>query len=364
MYYIYALAAINLDFSSLSNIAGILVRLLPHVQVLLFYFLVPYIYKSLSEKQAAESAQYALQQKLASANDRIHLLNEANVQTAVYRHDMRHMLIVLEGLLCAGKIQQAQEFIKTSMADLDSFTPKQFCENETVNLLCSYYHGKAQQMGVLFTIKVALPKDIPLADTELCSVVANGLENALLAASQPEVDDKWVKFNCEVRHNKIFLQIKNTYAGNVVIRNGLPVSGRKGHGYGCRSIESIVQTKSVQIDIAQVHITQVETIQIQIREIQIRKIILRHRCGRRIRILRKIRDIYISILIPIQEFIGIEAVFLFKIEVHIEFVLRHCIFPPLRYSRYYFSIVKKKMQDNSTEIRKNADLTYFSINFT
>ena len=241
MYYIYALAAINLDFSSLSNMAGTLVRLLPHAQVLLFYFLVPYIYKSLSEKQAVESAQYALQQKLASTNDRIHLLNEANVQTAVYRHDMRHMLIVLEGLLCAGKIQQAQEFIKTSMADLDSFTPKQFCENETVNLLCSYYHGKAQQMGVLFTIKVALPKDIPLSDTELCSVVANGLENALLAASQPEVDDKWVKFNCEVRHNKIFLQIKNTYAGNVVIRNGLPVSGRKGHGYGCRSIESIVQ---------------------------------------------------------------------------------------------------------------------------
>lgn len=241
MYYIYALAAINLDFSSLSNTAGTLVKLLPHAQIFLFYFLVPYIYKSLSEKQAAESAQYALQQKLVSANDRIHLLNEANTQTAVYRHDIRHKLIVLDGLLSDGKIQQAQEFIKTSMDDLDSFTPKQFCENETINLLCSYYHGKAQNLGVSLTIKALLPKDIPLSDTELCSVVANGLENALLAASQPEVTDKWVKFYCEAKQNKILIQIQNTYSGKVAIRNGLPVSERKGHGYGCHSIVSVVQ---------------------------------------------------------------------------------------------------------------------------
>ena len=244
MYYIYALAAINLDFSSLSNTTGTLVRLLPHAQIFLFYFLVPYIYKSLSEKQAAESAQYALQQKLVSANDRIHLLNEANTQTTVYRHDIRHKLIVLDGLLSDGKIQQAQEFVKTSMTDLDSFTPKQFCENDTINLLCSYYHGKAQRLGVMFTIKALLPKDIPLSDTELCSVVANGLENALFAASQPDVTDKRVDFYCEVRQNKILIQIKNSYSGKVVIRNGLPASDRKGHGYGCHSIVSIVQSNN------------------------------------------------------------------------------------------------------------------------
>lgn len=242
MYYIYALAAINLDFASLSNTAGALVRLLPHAQIFLFYFLVPYIYKSLSEKQAAESAQYALQQKLVSANDRIHMLNEANKQTAVYRHDIRHKLIVLDGLLSGGKVQQAQEFIKTSMTDLESFTPKQFCENDTVNLLCSYYHGKAQRLGVRLTIKALLPKNIPMSDTELCSVVANGMENALLAASHPDVTDKWVKFYCEVKQSKILIQIQNAYTGQVIIRNGLPVSNRKGHGYGCHSIESIVQS--------------------------------------------------------------------------------------------------------------------------
>ena len=110
--------------------------------------------------------------------------------------------------------------------------------------------------------------------------------------------------------------------------------------------EVTVQIKAVQVDIAQIQIAQVEAIQVQIVQIQVRKVLFRGRC-RSGHILSKLRDIYIRILIPIKEFIGIEAVFLFKIEVHIEFVLRHCIFPPLRYSRYYFSIVNEKMQENS-----------------
>ena len=86
----------------------------------------------------------------------------------------------------------------------------------------------------------AAPKLAPDA-TPRVSGVANGLENALLAASQPKVTDKWVKFYCEVKQDKILLQIQNTYSGQVIIRNGLPVSDRKGHGYGCHSIESIVK---------------------------------------------------------------------------------------------------------------------------
>ena len=96
-------------------------------------------------------------------------------------------------------------------------------------------------MGVRLTVKALLPKQLPLSDTELCSVVSNGLENALQAASQPELTEKWVEFYCEVRQNRILIQIQNPYTGNVIMRNGLPVSTQEGHGYGCHSIQTIVQ---------------------------------------------------------------------------------------------------------------------------
>ena len=241
VYYIYILAYMNVDISSLDSRSGFWVRLLPNLEVFAFYFLLPYIYKTLREKMVLKSARNALKKTLSSSEDQIALLGETNTKMAVYRHDMRHHLLLLDGLLSGGNTEQAQEFIKTVMADLDTITPKKFCENETVNLLCSSYDSKAQRMGVRLEIKAAVPKNISLTDTELCSVISNGLENALQAVSQPEVSDKWVEFYCEVKQNKLFIQMKNPYAGQVVIRDELPVSDREGHGYGCYSIQTIAQ---------------------------------------------------------------------------------------------------------------------------
>ena len=187
-----------------------------------------------------KSAQAALQQQLVSTEEQITLLSETNTQMAVYRHDMRHQLIGLDGLLASGKTEQAHQFIKTVIADLDAITPQKFCENETVNLLCSAYVSKAQRLGIQLKISAILPKNIPLSDTELCSVISNGLENALRAASQPEISDKWVEFYSTVKQQNIFIQIRNPYAGKVMMQNGLPVSQREGHGYGCFSIQTIV----------------------------------------------------------------------------------------------------------------------------
>lgn len=241
VFYIYMLAAVNQDFSALSSFGGYVVRLIPTIEAFCFYFLLPYIYKALREKMLMQSAQDALQLKLASSENQLNVLNEANMQTAVYRHDMRHQLMLLDGLLSGGKTEQAQEFVKAAVADLDAIAPRQFCENETVNLLCSSYDSKAQQLGVQLKINACLPNNLPLSDIELCSVVSNGLENALRAASQPELFDKWVEFYCEAKQNNLLIQIRNPYYGQVTMRNGLPVSSQDGHGYGCHSIQAIAQ---------------------------------------------------------------------------------------------------------------------------
>ena len=122
---------------------------------------------------------------------------------------------------------------------MDAITPRHFCENELVNLLCSSFSNKAARMGAGFTVDARLPKELPVSDTELCSILSNGLENALHAVAPLEGSLKWVELYCGVRLNKLLIEIKNPYAGQITMRDGLPVSGRDGHGYGFRSIRSI-----------------------------------------------------------------------------------------------------------------------------
>ena len=105
VYYIYVFAAINMDVTNLPVTVGYVVRFFPTIEVFLFYFLFPYIYKSLREKQEAKAEQDALLQKLASTENQIELLNESNLKMAVYRHDVRHQLILMDGLLSSGNVE-------------------------------------------------------------------------------------------------------------------------------------------------------------------------------------------------------------------------------------------------------------------
>ena len=241
LYYLYAMAVVNVDFSQFTSFSGLVMRALPSGEAFLFYFLLLYIYRNLSEKQEMTVSQAALSQEFAYAEERIHLLNETQRKMAVYQHDMRHQLIVLEGLLAAGKPEQAQEFIQKIQKDLEEITPRRFCENDIVNLLCSSFSGKAEKMGVKLTVEAKLPKELPVSDTELCSLLSNGLENALAAATALPEGKKWVKLYCDIRFNKLLIEVQNSHLGEVTMRDGLPVSNREGHGYGCRSICIIVE---------------------------------------------------------------------------------------------------------------------------
>ena len=187
----------------------------------------------------AELQRSMLEAELKQAEVEMEGLRSVETQVAVYQHDMRHHLTAIDGFLNAEQPQQAKEYIQKVQADVASITPRHFCENELVNLLCSSFTDKAARMGARFTVEAKLPKELSISDTELCSILSNGLENALHAIATLEGPLKWVELYCGVRLNKLLIEIKNPYAGEIAMRDGLPVSGREGHGYGCRSIQSI-----------------------------------------------------------------------------------------------------------------------------
>ena len=243
LYYLYVFSALGVDFSSLIDSGGWLVRYFPSLEVFVFYFLLLSVYRNLSEKHEIEAEQAALTQRLASSEERIAMLNESEGQTAVYQHDMRHHLNAIDGFLAAGKPQQAEEYIRRVRSDIERIAPKRYCDNELVNLLCSSFAGKAQRMDVRLEVDAKLPHELSVSDTELCAVLSNALENALRAVADRSEADRWVTLYCGVRLGKLLIEVQNPCAEGLVLRDGLPVSDRAGHGYGCRSIQTIAERR-------------------------------------------------------------------------------------------------------------------------
>lgn len=221
--------------------SGVVAWMLP-TAVGLFYMVYTTAYRQqLQQRTQAELLNSLMAGQLKQAETEMSSLRQAEAQTATYQHDMRHHLAAIDGFLAAGRPQQAQQYIKEVRTGIEVITPKRFCEHELVNLLCSSFSAKAQRMGVRLRVEASVPRVLPIPDTELCALLSNGLENALNAVKALEEVSRWVEFYCGIRLDKLLIEIRNPYTGQVRFREGLPSSTQSGHGHGCRSIHVIAQ---------------------------------------------------------------------------------------------------------------------------
>ncbi len=217
-------------------------RILIFIITLTAYVLILDIAKSVREKEAMQRVHMALSLQLESANQQLSALQTTQEQTAIYRHDMRHHLALIGGYLADGENQKAEEYVRIAQADIDEITPNRYCENNTVNLILSAFAAKAKANGVVLSVDADLPTSLDLPETELCTLLSNGMENAITAAAQ--VADKQfrtIRINCQTHKDNLLIFIENSFTGEVVMENGLPQSQRQGHGFGVKSMKLIAQ---------------------------------------------------------------------------------------------------------------------------
>lgn len=205
-----------------------------------FYIIFLTAYHAQSQKRSSAELQSSmLEAQLKKSAREMDALRQNQTQSAIYRHDMRHHLNVIDGFLAADKPRQAREYIENVRSGAEDISLRHFCENEIIDLLCSSFASRADKLSAGFRVNATLPAKLFLSDPELCSLISNGLDNAFCALENSETDGKWVDFYCGIKHSKLLIEIRNPYSGKITMSDGLPVSPREGHGYGCRSIQAI-----------------------------------------------------------------------------------------------------------------------------
>lgn len=221
--------------------ATALYEFLPTALIVFYMLFLSLYHVQLRKKAQVELQSTLLETELKQSHGEMERLKVAAHQTAVYQHDMRHHLQLIDGFLSAGKTEEAAEYIHTIRSDIESVMLRRYCENEAVNLLCSSFMEKSEHSGVALTVEATVGTELALSDTELCSVLSNGLENALRAVESLDRTRRWVRLYCAEKSGNLLVEIRNPYDGRIVMSDGLPLSDRAGHGYGCRSIVSIVR---------------------------------------------------------------------------------------------------------------------------
>ena len=190
-----------------------------------------------------EQTQENLHLQVTQATREIASLRESERRASTYRHDLRHHMQYLAGCIENGRTEQAQAYIREVCAEIESQKVRVFCENETVNLILSAFAGRAEESGVPLRVRAEVPHFIPVAETDLCVLLSNALENALHACQRLRQTGEPCDIELVVyeKSGKFFLQVTNTCPPGVTFEKGLAVTREPGHGIGVRSICSIAE---------------------------------------------------------------------------------------------------------------------------
>jgi len=167
-------------------------------------------------------------------------LKKSQTMAAIYRHDLRHHLQYVNTCILNSNFEEASKYIMSICSEIEESSVVGYCENDAVNMILASYVIKAKSAEIDITVDAVIPTSIHVATTDLCVVLANGIENAILACEKiSDKEKKRIKLSCYIKTNKILIQIINPYDGAIEFQEGIPISNRDGHGMGTMSIVNI-----------------------------------------------------------------------------------------------------------------------------
>ncbi len=154
------------------------------------------------------------------------------------RHDLRNHLSTALGLLEQGEGEKARQYLLELTDSQAMQSSRCICENEIVNAVMSFKAEEMERRGILADLQIALPADLSIADTDLCALFGNALDNAIEAAQNTE--ERKIKVRCKAERGLFMLRVENSRSGQVQEDLRTTKADKKFHGFGLAGMREMV----------------------------------------------------------------------------------------------------------------------------
>ncbi len=202
---------------------------------LLFYFTVRKITDQ--EEQNSKLQLLEMQEKQFLAQQRY--LED----TAKARHDFKHVLRTLQQLSSEENYEGMKSFLDEYSMGLPENEVVGYCDNYAVNATLNHYVNEASHSGIKADLRISLPPDLKISDSDLCSILGNILENAITACKAVTEDDRMILLTViPVGGNEIYIAAENDHNGTLINKGSRYFSTKKGNtGIGLVSVSSLAE---------------------------------------------------------------------------------------------------------------------------
>ena len=227
--------------SSTTNTTLLVLLLLTAISI---FLVLMRVLTSAAEISRLQDTEKAVQLQMQMQRQEYEDLCKKMELSRTYRHDMRHHLMVLEGLAVQGDTERVKQYIGNLNGQLTDVEKESYCENFTVNAVLASCIGRAKELHCTIAPHIALPKEIPFDEMDVCMVLANALENATNACQKICEDNRYIHLTAVLSEcGKLTISVKNPCNDSLDFDgDGYPIiPKREGHGIGLKSIDAVTR---------------------------------------------------------------------------------------------------------------------------
>ena len=203
-----------------------------------------HIFTTLLDQQRIHKAahdQAIMDLKVEKLTARIEELNAADEKFRMERHNFRHKLNTIAGLVEQGNHEELKVLLARYYKDIQETQVVRYSHHAIVDAVLAHYLAQAQRNNIAASVHVHFPDTLPVDETELAAVFANALDNAINACCQMPQDQRHIEVKV-LNVPRFMIQFTNGCQGEILFsENGLPLTTEEDHGYGTRYIAAFCE---------------------------------------------------------------------------------------------------------------------------
>ena len=164
-------------------------------------------------------------------------------QNVMLYHDIKNHLYTLYHLLEENRVTDAKNYIETIQKPVQLLKKTSWTDNDVINAMLNDKIQLMENHGICYDVQADFPYNTGIEDADLCTILANLLDNAIKATTQLPEQTTPIEIRIQYIKRFVIIEIKNPSLEVEFTNDGMPKRTHKSsfHGWGLHSVTQSVE---------------------------------------------------------------------------------------------------------------------------
>lgn len=197
-------------------------------------------YREYEKKSDLERKEQIINITVEQQQKEMEKIRSTEQELRILRHDMRLFLNTLLLYLKEGDHDNAYKIASTLAEQVEETKVYRYCNNDTINYILSAFATKCENSHIKFHTNVKF-NTLHVDEILFSSILSNGLDNAWNAVQFLPDASRDIYLMLKYENEHLLLSIRNPFLEKPIFSDGIPITTKKGHGYGTQSIRYMTE---------------------------------------------------------------------------------------------------------------------------